>query len=242
MSMENSLNTLNGLFSQYLEAYKVRTEIYSRLVNIAEANNDPAKRKKDTENTADVFIKAFFKNAENLTKPAGKSEENTTQAQRGGVIPNQEKSETDSVQGAKLNEAENQKIPEEKVPADDTQEVKPDAEKADINKEQGAKLNEGQNEKSSEGSLFGQSEEAAPDPRSFPIQEEKPSLSEGEIEALRTKARSLCNAFQLKYGRQAAKEMVFAFGQGSVIKMSAEHLQKFIDYVGAKLNEAEGLV
>lgn len=155
-----------------------------------------------------------------------------------GVTQNAEKTEVDSVQGAKLNEAENQKTPEEKAPAEGTQEVKPDAEKTDINKEQGAKLNEAENQKG----LFDQSEEAAPDPRSFPIQEEKPSLSEDEIEALRTKARSLCNTYQLKYGRQAAVDMVNGFGRGSVIKMEAEHLQEFLNYVGAKLNEAEDLI
>lgn len=82
MSMENSLNAFNGLFSQYLEAYKARTEIYSRMVNIAEANSDPAKRSKDAENTAEAFSKTFvetlLKSAENQAKPAGKPAENTT--------------------------------------------------------------------------------------------------------------------------------------------------------------------
>lgn len=242
MSMENSVNAFNGLFSQYLEAYKARNAILSRLVNTVETNTDPAKRAKDAENVASAFVKTILKTAENRTKTLGKPAENIEDSDKKTVVipaENFKDAELEGKTSPELNEAKNSKSADAETSAEDIQPEKPKAEKAASETGKSSTPEESKKETPSEKDLFEQMAEPTPDPRPFPIPEEKPALSDEDVEALRGTARALCNAHQLKYGRQATKEMVFGFGHGSITDMQAEQLHGFLDYVGAKLNEAE---
>lgn len=249
MSVESALNTFNGIFSQYLTLYAARTEIYSRMVNIAEANSDPAKHSKDAENAASAFVKTFFKTVENqakiLANPVENIENRTGEPLSQGKPVLSEtvgKDDINDARDAKLNEAQNQKSSEGQFPAEEILQEKVETEKVDPASDENPEPDEGKKETPSEKDLFDQTEEPTPDPRSFLTPKEKQEPPEAELSEaeLRSKARNLCNSYQAKFGKEAAREAVLSFGQGSVLKMAAEHLPAFNVYMINKLNEAEG--